>query len=575
MRQFWIYLIVSVVWAAVYLPGLGSTELKGEEGRRILPARRMMQTGDYVLTFSEGRPYHRKPPGVNWAIAGSFRLLGGESEFAARLPSAVSVLLLALTAVWAGRVLAGSDGAVCLPLAVLTMFGVLEKGRLAEIEAIYLSLTGIGTLVWLARWRLGGSPWSRWIPAGIIFGLASFAKGPVFLPLFYAIAGVVLWKSGTKRELWRPAHLAGLALALLLPLPWAVLSKQRLAALGDAVPRGAGGGQSEVWLRQITSRLAPENFDFAGWIGNPLQTLLLLSPWALLAIVLWRPARRRWWALADERERALLLGLGWGILAGGLVYALLPEGRARFQMPLVAPVAALCVMLTELWRRNAERERAKAKAEREEKPREEGDGEPVEKRDGWRWWSAAVRLLMLLVMVAAAAAMLLSVAKWLPAAQVLLNGCVFAGAAALLWLALARASLFPAPRRAYAETAALTVQATLFYALMIIPVMAKHENVRPAALRILEVTGPEPDIAAFYPGPQPFLFYLGPKCVEIASIRQLPQTATHVVIPVKRIESPEMRDRLARHGFSREVLRVEDDDGTPYALFERDKPASP
>ena len=112
MPRFLLILTLLVTWAAIYLPGLGGMELKGEEGRRILPARVMMRTGDYVLPYSEGKPYHRKPPLINWSIAASFKALGGESEFAARLPSALSVLLLALTAAWAGRILAGRDPAV-------------------------------------------------------------------------------------------------------------------------------------------------------------------------------------------------------------------------------------------------------------------------------------------------------------------------------------------------------------------------------------------------------------------------------------------------------------------------------
>ena len=132
---------------------------KGEEGRRILPARVMMQTGDYVLPWSEGKCYHRKPPLLNWSIAASFKALGGESEFAARLPSALSVLLLALTAVWAGRILAGPSGAWWLPLVILTTIGAVEKGRLAEIEALFFSLSRIGMLGGLAGWYRGGSPW--------------------------------------------------------------------------------------------------------------------------------------------------------------------------------------------------------------------------------------------------------------------------------------------------------------------------------------------------------------------------------------------------------------------------------
>ena len=41
--------IVGLVWAAIYLPALGSFEIKGEEGRRILAAIAMQENGNYVV----------------------------------------------------------------------------------------------------------------------------------------------------------------------------------------------------------------------------------------------------------------------------------------------------------------------------------------------------------------------------------------------------------------------------------------------------------------------------------------------------------------------------------------------
>jgi 4-amino-4-deoxy-L-arabinose transferase-like glycosyltransferase len=41
--------VVLLVWALIYLPALGSIAIKGEEGRRILPAIRMLETGNYIV----------------------------------------------------------------------------------------------------------------------------------------------------------------------------------------------------------------------------------------------------------------------------------------------------------------------------------------------------------------------------------------------------------------------------------------------------------------------------------------------------------------------------------------------
>jgi 4-amino-4-deoxy-L-arabinose transferase-like glycosyltransferase len=47
--------LVLVVWAVIYLPRLGSLEIKSEEGRRILPAVTMLETGNYIVPAGRKR----------------------------------------------------------------------------------------------------------------------------------------------------------------------------------------------------------------------------------------------------------------------------------------------------------------------------------------------------------------------------------------------------------------------------------------------------------------------------------------------------------------------------------------
>ena len=69
-------LVVLLVWAVIYLPALGSIAIKGEEGRRILPAIGMLKSGNYIVPEVGGNPYFRKPPLVNWLVAASFETFG-------------------------------------------------------------------------------------------------------------------------------------------------------------------------------------------------------------------------------------------------------------------------------------------------------------------------------------------------------------------------------------------------------------------------------------------------------------------------------------------------------------------
>ncbi len=61
--------IVILLCLGIFLPGLGSVEIKGEEGRRILPALTMLETGNWIVPHIGGEPYLRKPPLINWATA--------------------------------------------------------------------------------------------------------------------------------------------------------------------------------------------------------------------------------------------------------------------------------------------------------------------------------------------------------------------------------------------------------------------------------------------------------------------------------------------------------------------------
>src|SRR5436305_4004963 len=121
---------VLLVWAAIYLPGLGSLEIRGEEGRRILPAVTMLQTGNYLIPHVGSKPYFRKPPLINWITAASFKLTGVRSEWTARLPSALGILIIALAFVRLGPRPLGATGSLLAAIIWLTNAGNIEKGRL-------------------------------------------------------------------------------------------------------------------------------------------------------------------------------------------------------------------------------------------------------------------------------------------------------------------------------------------------------------------------------------------------------------------------------------------------------------
>src|ERR1041385_5666364 len=122
------FCLVFACWTAIYLPGLGSLEIKGEEGRRILPAVTMIETGNYLVPQVGSEPYYRKPPLVNWLGGASFQLTGLRHEWTARLPSVFCVLAVALAFITVARGSLGANGSLIAALIWMVNFGMIEKG---------------------------------------------------------------------------------------------------------------------------------------------------------------------------------------------------------------------------------------------------------------------------------------------------------------------------------------------------------------------------------------------------------------------------------------------------------------
>jgi 4-amino-4-deoxy-L-arabinose transferase-like glycosyltransferase len=323
--------IVLAVWAAIYLPGLGTLEVKGEEGRRILPAVTMLQTGNYVVPYVGSDPYFTKPPLVNWLVAGSFKAFGVRNEWAARLPSALCVLAVALAFVLIARGSLGAHGSLAGALVWMTNFGIIEKGRLIEIEALYASLTGLAFICWLSWWQERRSSWLTWTVPWIFLGIGMLAKGPLHLVFFYAIVVAVLFRERELRALLRPAHFVGLTLMLMIFAAWAIPSLRMMPV--ESV--------TETWARQFSARLDGHDFNLAGWLMNMPRALAYFLPCTIL--LGWAAVRRP--AFGDERTARVTSGLALGIGISFVGVSVLPGALARYTMPLIAPAAWLVALL--------------------------------------------------------------------------------------------------------------------------------------------------------------------------------------------------------------------------------------
>jgi 4-amino-4-deoxy-L-arabinose transferase-like glycosyltransferase len=321
--------VVILVWAVIYLPALGSIAIKGEEGRRILPAVRMLETGNYIVPQVGSNPYYRKPPLVNWLVAASFKLFGVRNEWTARLPSALSVLAVAMAFVTVARASLGARGSIIAAMIWLTNIGIIEKGRLIEIEALYVSLCGLATILWLSFFLQKKSPWLMWLPASVFLGFGLLAKGPTHLIFFYGVVIAVLVCFKDWRILVHPAHFVGLAVMVGIAGAWAI----------PFLNSTASHVVIDKWSGQYTGRLKGVDFKLSDWIQNIPRGLIYFLPWVLLFPF------ARFSRFREQGEQRLARALSWGTAIPFLAVNLVPGGLARYSMPAIVPASWLLGMI--------------------------------------------------------------------------------------------------------------------------------------------------------------------------------------------------------------------------------------
>jgi hypothetical protein len=540
------WLIIIVAWAAIYLPGLGTRELQGEEARRVLPGRTMIQTGDWIVPRSAGRIYNRKPPMVNWAAAAAIKLTGKMNEWTVRLPSVLGILAMTLCVYGLGRTFLGGDGAFFAAIACLTNIGFIEKGRLIEIEALYISFFGIALMLWLHFWWRE-KPTAAWLTSMPVLGLAFLTKGPVHLWYFYAIIIAIMLgertlstgartpPSAAEMEHGRPRpqpllkhllswpHLLGLALFLATFLPWALTN----AALNPEKDSGA------VWSEQITHRLGFSEFDLTSWLLQIPQSLINFLPWALLLPLAWNKNIVAQWK-AMGRRGVWIRALRNGLVIAFLIIAVLPSSRPRFMLPLNVAGAVLLAMtlfstMDKVWTARIHTVLRR-----------------LIKLSHFVILLAVVVLLYGVLMglfvgyysgAANQAGQPLTGLKWLTPS--LVEAIVFSAVILLAWRKLKPVCYALLEDVKVSMRTKLAVIASVFTGwvmifcgwLLFMHLAARDSHLHPFAAEIRAHTGPDAPLILFRVQERMWPFYLGLSCREIAFQKELPTSAPWIITP--------------------------------------------
>jgi 4-amino-4-deoxy-L-arabinose transferase-like glycosyltransferase len=309
--------------------GLGRPAISdSDEGFYAEAAREMVEGGDWLTPHFNYEERWQKPILYYWLTAATY-VAFGESEWAARVWSALSGLGLVLLTWSAARTLTGRSDAAWLAGAIAaTCGGYFAMARLALPD---LPLTFFITLtIWSALTE-------RWPVAGAAAGLGLLMKGPVALVIPGIVLAPIWWRERTfatsAQAPRRP--LKGIAIAALvcaaLALPW-------YAAM--TLEHGTSYLQS-FFVGDNLERFATDRFNEPRplWFYFPIL-LGGMMPWSLYLIALpWRSVARvamRQRTLTNAEWRLLL----WAALPL-LFYTISIGKQPRYILPVLPPLAIL------------------------------------------------------------------------------------------------------------------------------------------------------------------------------------------------------------------------------------------
>lgn len=287
--------------------------------------------GDTFLTVKAGE---QSPPLYDLLEKLSVNLLG-PTEFAARLPAALAACLLLVGGallVWRSR--DDHERRVLLWALLFMAFSpaLIAYGREARAYSLGAALVGLGSLLWLRRWRSGPR---LWLPPGwgetLLFLAACYTHySAAVLVMVLLVFDAVMATRQRSRAAWMRLLVLGGGFGL-----WVALNMHTLVFTARG---GVSWGQrspaeyAETALRDATNAL------HAPWLA--------LVAAALVGIMAWR----RWrgmplWGAPARRGMVLV-----GIVIVFLVLATAMAGKAgmahpRYYVFVVPLVAAACALV--------------------------------------------------------------------------------------------------------------------------------------------------------------------------------------------------------------------------------------
>jgi hypothetical protein len=291
----------------------------------------MVETADWIQPRLNHVRYDEKPPLLYWAIGASYGWLG-ESEFSARVPSALSYVGTTALTFGIAYELAGAAVAPLAALVYATSVGAFLFGRFVFTDSLLVFATTLALYAFCRIVRRGGELRSVWI-FYLALGLAGMTKGLVGLVL--PAAGVcsywVLFENRSFATRLRPV--LGAAVTAAVFLPWHVAMSLRDPSFLDFYV-------INEHLRRFLHTREPVDYVSQSVAGFWAATCLWLLPW-----VLFLPGALTSVVRSDRRR--LAIPLLWSACV--MVFFTLTESRMEYYAMPAFP--SLAVLVAAHWNR--------------------------------------------------------------------------------------------------------------------------------------------------------------------------------------------------------------------------------
>ena len=198
--------------------------LDADETRYADMARGMLLSKDFITPYLDGKIFWDKPPLFFWLLCLSYKCLG-ISEFSVRIPSVLSVLTAIVALFFAVKKTATTKVAIVSAMMLATSVEFVIFAKVSILDMVLTSNITLSLLCGLMTYFVKEENKKYfWWMFYLFSAFGALAKGiPAVVVPFGVMFFVGIWKKNLK-EFFKPQYFcAGLALFLLVALPWHVM----------------------------------------------------------------------------------------------------------------------------------------------------------------------------------------------------------------------------------------------------------------------------------------------------------------------------------------------------------------